>query len=138
RSGILGEAREVDAVLGEQGLVGGDDRPAQFERRLDGGKSGAVLAAHAFNEKVERVGPRERHRIVEPLIAGKVDAAIAGPVAGADGSDDELAAELARERFAVALDDAHQRRADIAQTGDAEPERSEAAFLLIVLHGLED
>ena len=71
---LLGELGELDAVLCEQRLVGGDDVLARAERRLDRILGNAVGAADQLDEHIDAGIARERDRIVEPLDAGRVDA----------------------------------------------------------------
>ena len=135
---FLGKAGKRHAVAGKQGLVGGDDRAADLQRSAHRRKRWAILAADQLDEQVDAVGFGERHRIVEPLERRRVDPAIAGAGPRADGSDDDRPADLAGEFSAVLLQDAHERRADIAKTGDADAQRRGGRRFGLILHGLED
>ena len=54
---LLGQPRQLGAVLGQQRLVGGDDVLAGAQRGLDGGFGRAVVAADQLDEDVDgRIG----------------------------------------------------------------------------------
>ena len=72
---LLGQLGELEAVLGEQRLVGGDDVLAGVQRRFDGSLGDAVLAADQLDEHLDRRIACERHGIVEPFDALEIDAA---------------------------------------------------------------
>ncbi len=46
----LRELRQLDAMEGEQRLIGGDDMFAGVQRGLDRGPRGALFAAHQFDK----------------------------------------------------------------------------------------
>ena len=115
---LLGERGKRHAVARQQGLVGGDDRFAGRERRLDRAPwpdrprrpsarrtrrspgSVASVTGSATQRRRSRSMPRSR-----------------GGRAGAYRHDLDRAAAARRERLALALDQAHDRGADRAESG---------------------
>ena len=74
---VLGKARELDAMSGEQRLVCGDNRTSGFESRAHRRVGRPVLPAHQFDEQVDIGRFRQRDRIVEPFDRRCVDPAVA-------------------------------------------------------------
>ena len=110
--------------LREQRLVGGDDRLAGRERRLDRGLGGIALAADQLDEHVDAGIARERDRIVDPAQLRQIDAAVLG-LASARVTATTSIGRPQRAASAVALlrDQPHHRRADRAETGKTHFER---------------
>ena len=98
---LLGERGELDAVLGEQRLVGGDHRLAGRERRLDRGLGRIAGAADQFDEHVDVGRARQRDRIGEPFHRSEIDAAILGARARADRDDLDGAPATRGQRLAL-------------------------------------
>ena len=67
--------RQVLAMHGEHGLVGGHNMLPGFQRRLYRSLGRAVFAADQFNEHIDVAPARKSHRIVLPVVAGNIDAA---------------------------------------------------------------
>ncbi len=63
---LLGERRELEAVLGEQRLVGGDDRFASRQRGLDRALRRIALPAHQLDEDVDLGVGCERDGVGDP------------------------------------------------------------------------
>ena len=74
---LLGDLGKRHAMLGKQRLVGGHDMAAGVERGTHAGTRRALVAAHQFDEDVDIGLLGHFDRIVEPLRAAEVDAAIA-------------------------------------------------------------
>ena len=114
-------------MAGEQRLVGGDDRAADLERGRDGGQRRAVLAADQLDEEIDVGRLGERDRIVEPGDVREVDAAIAvARLRPQTAVTTTWRPSFFGELDAVLLEDADQRRADIAEAGDADPQRRQS------------
>ena len=116
----LGHAGEREPVPGEKRLVGRDHVLAGLEGRLDGGLGGPVAAADQLDDAIDLAGAGEIARVVEPAVAGDVDAAVAGAVARRDGGDAHGAAAARGERVLLPGEDAHHGSADRAEAGDAD------------------
>jgi hypothetical protein len=93
------------------------------ERRLDCGSGWPIRAAHELDYAINFGGARQLHGVVEPGIAGEVEAAITGLVPGRNGSDAHGAAAPLRESIVLASQDAHDRGTNGAEAGDADPKR---------------
>ena len=87
----LGQRRQAQPVRGDHRLVGGDDRQAARQRRLDRFVRDPVRSADQFDEHVDLGGRGHRRRIVEELRAPEIQVAVA-PMARAVGSKDACAA----------------------------------------------
>ena len=120
---LFRERGELDAVLGEQRLVGGDHRFARRQRRLDRALGRIAGAADQFDEHVDVGRARQRHRIGEPFHLLEIDAAILGPRARADRDDLDRAPATRGERLALARHLGDQGGADRAQSGDTDFQR---------------
>ena len=111
-TGVLGRAGKLQSVRRQQRLVGGDDMLAGADRRLDRGAGDAVGAADQLHEKVVAGIARQRHRVVEPGKGRHVDAAVLAAGARRHAGDRKRPAGAHRKVVAVALQHAHERRAD--------------------------
>ena len=120
---LLGELGEFDAVLGEQCLVGGDDVLAGIERRFDRILGDAVGAADQLDERFDFWIARQRHGIVEPGDAARVDAAAFTLRARRDADDLQRTAGALRQALLVKVEQLKQTRADGAKAGDAQGKR---------------
>ncbi len=118
RAGRLGQSRELCAVLGDQRLVGGDDRLAGFQRGLDRDLGRAVRAADQLDEDVVVRGRGQGDGVVEPGQVGDVHRPRAAARPGRDAGHDRLAAH-GRKAWAFA-DQVQQAAADGAEAGDAD------------------
>ena len=78
----LGTPGERGAVVGKQGLVGGDDMATAIERRFDQRLGRPVGAADQFDHDVHALARSHGHRIVEPGDVRQVDPTVLQPVAG--------------------------------------------------------
>ena len=120
---LLGELGELDAVLGEQRLVGGDDVLAGVERRLDRLLGDAVRAADQLDEHVDA-----RDRAPAPpdrrtSDAARVDAAVLALGARRDADDLQRTAGTLGQALLVQVRAAQAARADGAEAGDAQGKR---------------
>ena len=120
---LLRRRRQRRAMMRQQRLVGGDDVLAGGDGRLDHLPRHAVAAADQFDDDVDVIVARQRRRIVMPGHAGKVDAAIALAVAGADRNDRQLAAATQRQHVALLGQQANDAGADCAEAGDSDTHR---------------
>ncbi len=116
---LFRERGELDAMLGEQRLVGGDHRFARRQCRFDGALGGIADAADQFHEHIDVGGARQRDWIGIPFYFLEIDAAILSPRARADRDDLDRAAATRDERLLLARHLGDQGRADRAQSGDA-------------------
>src|SRR5271170_782487 len=107
-------------MLGDQRLVGGDDRTTLFERGLDRVIGDAVGAADQFDEEIDRLRRGERNRIIKESDAIEIDAAVAASIASRDGGHNDRPARAVRQGLALTLQQPHQAGADNAEAGDAD------------------
>ena len=107
-------------MLGEQRLVGGDDRLAGGERRFDRAAGRPFVAADQLDEEIDRRRARQRHRIVDPIVETEIEAARLVAVARAHPGDDDGPAGAARQRPLLAFEQADDGRPHRAETGDAD------------------
>jgi hypothetical protein len=120
----LGLPRQRDAMGGKERLVGGDDVLAGIDRRLDRSRGRPLRAADQLDEDVRAGIAGQPDRIVEPGGARDVDAAIACAIPRRDAGDGDRPAGADRKIIAMAVDQAHQRRSDRTEPGDAEAKGS--------------
>ncbi len=121
---LLGQSRELGAVHGEQRLVGGDHVLARARRRLHATTRPAAGAADGLDDDVDVRRGGERQGIALPAHARHVDVPLAGLAPRADGNDLEAAVRRAAtgsRPCSAKFDDA---RANGAEAGDADSERS--------------
>ena len=93
-------------------LVRRDQMPPLRQRRLRGRLGRPVLAAHHLDDEVDVAAPRQRHRVVLPAVAAKVDPAIPAPRPRRDRRDRHRPARPARRwsRHASAASAPRRRR----------------------------
>ena len=117
---LLGELRERHAVLGEQRLVGGDDRLARRQRRLDRLARRAVGAADEFDEEIDVGRARQGDGIVEPF--GIADDRRRGRATcrGPNGGHRDRAPRARRKRLRLPVEKTYDGSADRAETGNAD------------------
>src|SRR5690606_26482143 len=94
----------------QQGLVRGDDMLAALEGCLDTRLCRTVLATHQLDEDVDVGLTCKRDGIIEPLDAGKVDAAVTSAVACGDRGDGDRPAALAGYFIPLRRQNARHRR----------------------------
>ena len=99
---VFGQPRQLQAVLGEQRLVGGDDRFARAQRGLDAFARRALVAADQFDEQVDVFGTRQLEGVLEPFDAGEIEPG-RGRVAGGDAGDGDLRGRCGRRDRRLAL-----------------------------------
>jgi hypothetical protein len=114
---LLRRLCELQPVARKQRLVGGDDVTAGLQRGLHALARSPLLAADQLDIDVDAARAREVDRIIEPFGAGKVDAAVAAPVARANGRDDQRPAALARQLGRLVGQHPHHRRTHRSQPG---------------------
>ncbi len=117
---FLGERREMQAMRGEQGLVGGDHRLAMGERRFDAGARRPFGAADQFDEKIDRRRGGELDRIVEKFRAGKVGVALLRGVPSRYARQDDAPPGAGGQRLGLPAEQTRHRRADGAEPRDAD------------------
>ena len=117
---LLGALRKIEAVLGEQRLVGGDDVLAGIERRLDGGFGDAAVAAHQLDEDVDRGVLGEHNRIGEELRFLRHRALLFGLRLGGDAGHFDAASGDIPEPASMRGQQVEQAAADGAEAGDAD------------------
>ena len=89
--------------MGEKRLVGRHHMLAAGDRRFANGLGDAVGTADEFDHDLGPGLGRHRHRVVVPLHAVEIDAAIASLVARRDGTDDDRPAAALSQHFAMGL-----------------------------------
>ncbi len=97
---------------------------AGAERGAHAGQGSAILTAHQFDENVDIVRLRQRHRIVEPGDAVKSNAAVARPVAGAHAHQPDRPSGLGGKVVFVAVQGLDNGRADRSQSRNAKSQRA--------------
>ena len=117
----LGERRELEPVLGEHRLVGGDDRQTAIERRLDRVEGRSPRAANQLDEDVDLARSGHLGRIDEEDRAAEVD----GPVfaARAIGRNDASTPCPCDEVVMLPAQELNEARAHHANAGDAQAQR---------------
>ena len=119
---LLGELCQLEAVRGQQRLVGGDHVLAGAERRLDR-RLGDAVTADQLDEDVYRGIGGEALRRVEPLDALERNGALLGAVAGRHAGDLEAAAGVGGKPGPVRAQKLNEARAHRAEPGDAQFQR---------------
>ena len=123
QAGILGGGGELQAMMRDHRLVGGDQALAAVQRRAGQGEGGAVRAADQLDHHVRPGMARQRGGIVDPVEARDVDAAILGPVARGDGDHFDRPAGAAGDQRRIRVDQADHARADGAQACKCDTKR---------------
>ena len=118
----LGQRRQPQPVRGEHRLVGGDDRQAARQRRLDRLERDAVRPADQFDEDVDFGGRGHRRRVVEEARAAEIEAALA-LVARAVGRNDACAAGPRGQSARCRCRSSNEAASDHAEAGDAQAQR---------------
>ena len=120
---VLGETRERGAVMGQQGLIGGDDVLAVLQRGGDDPTRHPVAAADQLDHDIDTGQSGHRHRILVPRHAGKVDAAGPRAVARRYRGELERPPGMALQQGGIAPQQRHRPGADRAETGDGNSQR---------------
>ena len=116
---VFRQLGQSHAMGRQQRLVGGDDRLASGERRLHRLAGRALGAAHQLDEEVDVRRTGQGHGIVEPGEARDINAPLAVALAGADGGDRDGAPGPGRKGGGLAVEEADDGSADVAETGYA-------------------
>ena len=127
----LGQGRQLGAVLGDQRLVGGDDRLAGVERGFDRGLRRAVRAADQFDEDVDVRRLRQFDRIVVPGQIRDIERTRPRARARRNAGHHSLAA--GRSEAGLIRQEVQQAAADRTQARDADPPLSFTHCAAIVL-----
>ena len=115
----FGQPRQLHAMRGEHRLVGGDDGQPALEGRRDGLIGRAVGAADQFDKEIDLAFLGEFDRIGEKVDLVRPEPAVAIR-ARADRRDVDIAACALVEIGPKPLQQARQRAADHADSGDAD------------------
>ena len=109
-------------MRGQHRLVGGDDREAARQRRLDRFVCDAVGAADQFDQDVDFGGGGHRRRIFEEARAAEIEPALT-PMAHAIGRKNALSAHARGESAALPLQKLNEAASDHAEAGYAQAQR---------------
>ena len=109
---FLGQSGEIDAVLGKQCFVGGDDMLLCCECSLHGALGDAFIAADQFDEHVGRRVGRQFDGIIEPFEAPEINAPAFRPLARGHGDHLQFTPDTLRQSFAVDFQEVQQAPTD--------------------------
>ena len=87
--------------MGDHGFVGCDQSASVGQGFARQCKRWAISPADKFNDDIDIICGRQFAHVVDPAIAGQVNAPVLGPVARGDGNNLDLAARPARDQGAV-------------------------------------
>ena len=113
--------------MGQHRLVRGNDVLARRECCLDTVFRGAIRAADQLDKEIGVVTVRERHGIVGPCHARKINAAILVPVSDADAGDLQIAPGPLRDANVLVHQQVKRCGADRAEACDTDFERRHCA-----------
>ena len=117
-------------MMGDQGLVRGNDMLAALEGVFDERLGDTVRAADQFNDQIDIIGVGHQGRVVVPVKTGNIDSPVERPGSGRHGNDVDIATGPQRQQFLMSIDDLNRAGADGSQSGYADPECAHDASLL--------
>ncbi len=120
---LLGKRGKRCAMMGEQGLVGGDDVLAGAERGFDRILRDATVAADQLDKNIDRGILRERHGVIDKAEARNVGVAFLAAVERRHGHDLDRPADARGNRRSVRREEPQQPAAHRAEPGDPKFQR---------------
>ena len=115
---------EVEPMVGEHRLVGGDERLARRQRRPRQHQRRPVAATDHLDDDVDVVAVGEFGRVVDPGEAAGVDAAVAPAIARRHRGDDDPAVGAPFDQSGVGVEQRHDAGPDGAEPGEADAKGS--------------
>jgi hypothetical protein len=119
----LGEFGELQPVMRDHRLVGGDEALARRQRRADSASAGPSDPPTSLDHHIHICALRQRGHVVFPREAGDIDAAILAAIPRAHRHNLDPAPRARGNQSAVGVEQPDDARTDRAETGNGDPQR---------------